>query len=70
MSGSKLPFAAQHPSAHISSTRTTGETIMNWIFEAFSGIYSTATFGSSARVNHAAAANDPSNAYGAQARRR
>ncbi len=43
---------------------------MNWIFEAFSGIYSTATFGSSARVNHAAGANDPSNAYGAQARRR
>jgi hypothetical protein len=43
---------------------------MNWIFEAFSGIYSTATFGSSARINHAATANDPSNACDARAKRR
>ncbi|MFO1090192.1 MAG: hypothetical protein U1E46_11515 [Hyphomicrobiales bacterium] len=43
---------------------------MNWIFEAFSNVYSTATFGSPMRINNAATANDPSKAYGAQAKRR
>jgi hypothetical protein len=43
---------------------------MNWIFEAFSNVYSTATFGSTPRVNHAATANDPANGYGAQAKRK
>jgi hypothetical protein len=70
MSGSKLPFAAQQKRAHINSTRTTGATIMNWIFEAFSGVYSTATFSAPVRVHNAATANDPSKTYGAQARRK
>ncbi len=43
---------------------------MNWIFEAFSGVYSTATFGGQVRVNNAATANDPATGYGAQAKRR
>ena len=43
---------------------------MNWIFEAFSVVYSTATFSAPVRVNNAATANDPSKAYGAQARRK
>jgi hypothetical protein len=70
MSGSKLPFAAQQGRAHISLARTRGASIMNWIFEAFSGVYSTATFGSPVRVNNAATANDPAKSYGAQAKRK
>jgi hypothetical protein len=70
VSGSNLPFAAQQGCAHIHSARTTGATTMNWIFEAFSGVYSTATFGGQVRVNNAATANDPATGYGAQAKRR
>jgi hypothetical protein len=70
MSGSNLPFAAQQKRVHINSTRTTGATIMNWIFEVFSDVYLTATFSAPVRVLNAATANDPSKAYGAQARRK